>query len=92
MNPQSTITEICDEDRYKSLIRKSGLIFSDMLKKKKYIVAYSSNTDKRPDDYWDPPKNAAVQLAAAITASARIYMYPDISREDCYYTDTDSIT
>ncbi|XP_074561393.1 DNA polymerase-like, partial [Curcuma longa] len=44
-------------------------------------------------DYWNPPKNSAVQLAAAITitASARIYMYPSISRDDCYYTDTDSI-
>ncbi|CAB4280624.1 unnamed protein product [Prunus armeniaca] len=40
---------------------------------------------------WNPPKNSAVQLAAAITASARIYMYPYISREDCYYTDTDSV-
>lgn len=36
-------------------------------------------------------KNSAVQLAAAITASARIYMYPYISRDDCYYTDTDSV-
>nr|CAD1821794.1 unnamed protein product [Ananas comosus var. bracteatus] len=50
-----------------------------------------------PYQYWEghgtlePPKNSAVQLAAAITASARIYMYPYISREDCYYTDTDSV-
>ncbi|KAL2930264.1 DNA polymerase [Bienertia sinuspersici] len=29
--------------------------------------------------------------AAAITACARIYMYPYTSREDCYYTDTDSV-
>nr|GEX29955.1 DNA polymerase-like [Tanacetum cinerariifolium] len=28
---------------------------------------------------------------AAIIASARIYMYPYISRDDCYYTDTDSV-
>ncbi|KAE9584339.1 putative DNA-directed DNA polymerase, family B, DNA polymerase, palm domain-containing protein (mitochondrion) [Lupinus albus] len=34
---------------------------------------------------------SAVQLSAAITACARIYMYPFISRSDCYYTDTDSI-
>jgi len=36
-------------------------------------------------------KNSAVRISAAITASARIYMYPFISREDCYYTDTDSV-
>ena len=31
-----------------------------------------------------------VQIAAAITACARIHMYKYICREDCYYTDTDS--
>ncbi|KAJ1416382.1 DNA-directed DNA-polymerase, family B, mitochondria/virus [Sesbania bispinosa] len=43
------------------------------------------------DDYWDPPRISAVQLSAAVTACSRIYMYPYISRDDCYYTDTDSI-
>lgn len=90
INPKSTTTEVCDEDRYKHLIRHSELIFGDMLCENNYIVAYHSNTGKG-SDYWNPPKNAAVQLAAAITASARIYMYPYISREDCYYTDTDSV-
>lgn len=90
INPKSTITEVSDEDRYKDLIRHSELIFSDMLSENNYIVAYHSNTGTG-QDYWDPPKNSAVQLAAAITASARIYMYPYISREDCYYTDTDSV-
>ena len=90
INPKSTTTELCDENRYKHLIRHSELIFSDMLIDNKYIVAYHSNTDKG-QDYWNPPRNSAVQLAAAITASARIYMYPYISREDCYYTDTDSV-
>lgn len=37
------------------------------------------------------PANAAVQMSAAITAYARIHMYPYISRDDCHYTDTDSI-
>lgn len=90
INPKSTTTEVCDEDRYKHLIRHSELIFGDMLSENNYIVAYHSNTGTDPD-YWNPPKNSAVQLAAAITASARIYMYPYISREDCYYTDTDSV-
>ena len=90
INPKSTITEVCDEDRYKHLIRHSELIFGDMLSENYYIVAYHSNTETA-SDYWNPPKNSAVQLAAAITASARIYMHPYISREDCYYTDTDSV-
>lgn len=38
-----------------------------------------------------PPKNSAVQISAAITAYSRIFMHPFISREDCYYTDTDSV-
>ncbi|KAL2942375.1 DNA polymerase [Bienertia sinuspersici] len=42
-------------------------------------------------DRWDPPKNYANQIAAAITACARIYMFPYTSTEDCYYTDTDSV-
>lgn len=90
INPKSTTTELCDENRYKELIRHSDLIFCDMISNKKYIVAYHSNTDKGYD-YWNPPKNSAVQIAAAITAYARIYMYPFISRDDCFYTDTDSV-
>ncbi|XP_020547353.1 uncharacterized protein LOC110011512 [Sesamum indicum] len=95
INPKSTITEICDDNRFKHLIRNSEFISSDMLSKNNYIVTYHSNTEhsnsEMGSDYWNPPKNSAVQLAAAITASARIHMYPYISREDCYYTDTDSV-
>lgn len=90
INPKSTITELCDEDRYKDLIRHSELIFGDMLSENNYIVAYHSNTGT-VSDFLNPPKISAVQLAAAITAYARIHMYPYISREDCYYTDTDSV-
>ncbi|KAF7154287.1 hypothetical protein RHSIM_Rhsim01G0136300 [Rhododendron simsii] len=68
----------------------SELIFGDMLSDNYYIVAYHSNTGTG-SDYWNPSKNFAVQLAAAITASARIYMYPYISREDYHYMDTDSV-
>ncbi|KAF3951624.1 hypothetical protein CMV_022749 [Castanea mollissima] len=90
INPKSTITEICDEYKRKNLLRHSDLIFSELLYENKYIISFHSNTNKGPD-YWKPPENSAVQLAAAITAYARIYMYPYISREDCYYTDTDSV-
>ncbi|KAI8524074.1 hypothetical protein RHMOL_Rhmol13G0120900 [Rhododendron molle] len=90
INPKSTTTEVCDEDRYKHLIRHSELIFGDMLSDNYYIIAYHSDTEMG-SDYWNPPKNSAVQLAVVITASARIYMYPYISREDCHYMDTDSV-
>lgn len=88
INPVTTVTEVCSQDRYNFLIRNSDLIFADQLNEKYYIVSYWSG---KGSDYWNPPKISAVQLAAAITACARIYMYPYISREDCYYTDTDSV-
>lgn len=90
INPKSTITEVCDKDRYNELIRHTDFIFGDMLSENNYIVSYHSNTNN-DSDHWNPPRNSAVQLAAAITASARIYMHPYISREDSYYTDTDSV-
>jgi hypothetical protein len=37
------------------------------------------------------PRKAAVQIAAAITAHARMNMHPYISRGDCFYTETDSV-
>lgn len=90
INPKSTITEIYDENKRKNLLNHCDLIFSELLYENKYIISFHSNTDKGPD-YWKPPENLAVQLVAGITTYARIYMYPYISREDCYYRDTDSV-
>ena len=90
INPKCTITNVCSEKEYKDFMRNCELRYSDKLSENTYIVSYLSNT-KTGSDYWNPPKYSAVQLAAAITASARIYMYPYISRDDCYYTDTDSV-
>lgn len=90
INPMSTITEMCDQNRRNFLLRKGTFINDVPLGEDLHMVSYHSNMEKGPD-YWKPPKNSAIQLAAAITASARIYMYKYISREDCYYTDTDSI-
>lgn len=91
INPKSTITEVCNQHRYNYLTKKSDFIFGDKLSEHYYIVSYVSNTEQVSDSDWNPPRISAVQLAAAITACARIYMYPYISREDCYYTDTDSV-
>ncbi|KAL2903970.1 DNA polymerase [Bienertia sinuspersici] len=60
------------------------------ISKENYIVSYRSNMDDEMYQ-WEPPKNSAVHISAAVTANARIYMYPFISRDDCYYTDTDSV-
>lgn len=54
------------------------------------IVSYIENMyDTRGK--WKPPVNVCPQMSAAITAYARIKMYPYISRDDCHYTDTDSV-
>ncbi|KAF9603635.1 hypothetical protein IFM89_037148 [Coptis chinensis] len=42
------------------------------------------------DTDWNPPKQSAVQMSAAIIAYSRIHMYKYISGSDYYYTDTDS--
>ncbi|KAL6491854.1 hypothetical protein OROGR_034004 [Orobanche gracilis] len=49
-----------------------------------YKILMNSLYGRFDDDpsRWDPPKNTAVHISAAITANARIYMYQYISRED----------
>ena len=91
INPKCTITEVCDLDRYNNLTMNSDFILGDKLSDHYYIVSYFSNTGLVSDSDWSPPRISAVQLAAAVTACARIHMYPYISRHDCYYTDTDSV-
>lgn len=91
INPKCTITEVCGLDRYNHLTKKSDFILADKLSDHYYIVTYWSNTGQVSDSDWSPPRISAVQLAAAVTACARIHMYPYISRHDCYYTDTDSV-
>ncbi|KAK9741136.1 hypothetical protein RND81_03G084400 [Saponaria officinalis] len=90
INPKSTRTEICDAGRSEYLVKTTDLIYNEKLVDKVYIVSYHSNTEKG-SYYWEAPKNAAVQIAAAITAYARIHMHQYVSRDDCYYTDTDSV-
>ena len=91
MNPESTVTEICDEKKYRELLRKDGFQSADILNKEYIRVSYTTNSHFIDDEEWKAPKMSAVQLAAAITACARIHMFPHISRPDCLYTDTDSI-
>jgi len=90
INPKSTISEVCNRNRYDYLTQRDNLIFGDKLSEQYYIVSYVGNAGNVEDKDWNPPKISAVQLAAAITAQSRIHMYKYISRPDCYYTDTDS--
>lgn len=91
IKPQSTKTEICDSTRYNFLLKQSSFIDGHMLRENIYMVWYHTNNMDDDTTLWEPPQNTAVHISAAITANARIYMYKYISRDDCYYTDTDSI-
>jgi len=44
INPKSTVTDVCDENRLKDLIRNNEFISCDMLRENNYIVSYHSNT------------------------------------------------
>ena len=72
------------------MLRKEGFISGDLLTYNKYFLSYWSDQSSELDSDWIP-RLAAVQIAAAVTAYARMYMYPFISRVDCHYTDTDSV-
>ena len=91
INPESTITEICNQQKYEEFLRMDHFQSAEKLTDHYYMVNYITNSCFVDDDNWKAPKMSAVHLAAAITACARIHMYPHISRPDCYYTDTDSI-
>lgn len=91
INPQCTMTEICDEIRLQYLTRLDGFIDYNKLDENVFIAKYKINIDGKPSEHWQPPSNSAIQISAAITAYARICMYPYVSRPDCYYTDTDSV-
>ncbi|GJZ65326.1 DNA polymerase-like protein [Tanacetum coccineum] len=90
INPKSTIIEVCNFKRYTDVVSFEGFIHGDMLSENNFIVSYHTNTGN-DGTHWNLLKNSAVQLATASTTSARIYMYPYISRDDCYYTDTDTV-
>lgn len=90
INPESSVTEICDEERYQHITRTIKPVIASELKKNCYMINYVVNPDRQGAE-WNPPRVAAVHISAAITACARIHMYPFISSPECFYTDTDSI-
>ncbi|KAJ3673258.1 hypothetical protein LUZ60_006632 [Juncus effusus] len=90
INPEAAVTEICDEERYEYIIRKNKPVIGTKLKDNCYMINYVVNPDRQGAE-WNPPRVTAVHISAAITACARIHMYPFISSPECFYTDTDSV-
>jgi hypothetical protein len=92
ISPESTMSVIVShEESNRMALEMNGFISSEKLDHDKFIVSYKTNVKGDITDDWKQPSNTAVQISAAITAYARIHMYPYITRKDCYYTDTDSI-
>lgn len=93
ISSKSTVGVLKSKEEAKRMsLEMDGFIDSHRIDEDVYLVFYKSNTaSDLIEDGGKPPANAAVQISAAITAYARIRMYPYISRDDCYYTDTDSI-
>lgn len=91
INPTSVMTEICSREKMKEYYKQECFISADMLHEDCYVVHLTVNSSQCNEWEWQAPKLSAVHLSAAITACARILMYPFISRGDCYYTDTDSV-
>ncbi|XP_019085454.1 PREDICTED: uncharacterized protein LOC109126391 [Camelina sativa] len=75
ISPKSLVTEIIDKDRYDTLVNQIDIEYADNLHNEYYLVRYYVNTESTDETQWNPPRNSAVQLSAAITAYARIYMY-----------------
>nr|AFD29780.1 DNA polymerase [Silene vulgaris] len=92
INPEYNKTEICDYERYRTIL-KTFFAEACYFKDRKVIVVnykYKPSIENKGSPYKSH-KLGAVQVAAAITANARIHMYKYINRDDCYYTDTDSV-
>ena len=93
ISPESTTTQIVStEESRKLALYNDGFVQSYELSSDKCLVTCKN---VRSLDLLklssDRPTYAAVQISAAVTGYARIRMHPFISRDDCYYTDTDSV-
>lgn len=92
IHPESEVLEICTEARYKEFIMNDlGLKDAYKISDTCYLVKFVKNRNDCPDERWEPPRYSAVHLSASITAYARIVMHPHVARNDCFYSDTDSI-
>ncbi|MCD9640388.1 hypothetical protein HAX54_025675 [Datura stramonium] len=91
ISPKSTVNDVVYDAHRKHLLQTSEkFLYSHPLENNWHNVAYCVNTQTNVD-YCTSHKNSAVQMAAAITGYTRIHLYPYIARDNCYYTDTDSV-
>lgn len=101
---ECNITEICDKDRLDDLMSIYQFGMVEPVNGTHYVISYTGELQKMTDidsskvsklrnwmDLRNGSSSSAVQMSAAITAYARIHMYPYISLPGSYYTDTDSV-
>jgi hypothetical protein len=92
INPMSTVTTIVNWQDFKKMKRELGddlITSANAVSRQGILVTYWKIPNELDKDWY--PKLAAVQISAAIAASSRIHMSPFASRDDCHYTDTDSV-
>ena len=88
ISPEYTQTSVCSPERFREIVKgELRLIYSQALSDQYVLVSYRNTADS--EEQWKPSRNAAVQISAAITAYARIFMDKWVNRDDCYYTDSD---
>lgn len=93
ISPDSTKTEISlSKEEFDAGQAKKEFYDYKPLGNDTYVMMFkhSRRTSDILYDVKNDLSNSAVQISAAITSDSRIYMYPHISWDDCYYTDTDS--
>lgn len=93
INPESTTSIILStKESIDFSLKNEGFIQKYPLGEDYWLVSFKNLRCKDLlGDSSNRPAYAAVQISAAVTAYARIRMHPFISRDDCYYTDTDSV-
>ena len=52
MNPESTVTEICNEERYQELLSQDNFQSGEKLNNSDYIVNYITNSRSVSDEEW----------------------------------------
>lgn len=88
INPMSTVTDIVNFEEFHK-INPEIITSYYPVTKNRVVVTYWKIPNELDKDWY--PKLAAVQISAAIAACSRIHMNPYASRDDCHYTDTDSV-
>lgn len=91
IKPQSTKAVLCSKLTSQVFLhKKKGKVIQALPMGEYNLITYKENVYDESDG-WKPPVNTCPQISACITGYARIYMDQFVSRDDCLYTDTDSV-